>query len=242
MLPEIRITDSIVLPTYFVYLSLLYSALIMILPIFSKKFERNTLIAMNISFVLMISGFAGARLFHVFFENWNLYRSQPIFILYFWSGGYVFYGGAITAAICAFLYLRKIHEPIDYWFDFFAPLLALGYGLGRISCFLAGCCYGKICDLPWAINGLHPTQLYASFWELGAAAILFILLKKKLEHGLIFWIWVATHSIGRMIMEYFRADFRGDFYFGISISSWISIVLFASATTMILQIRKLSKN
>ena len=58
--------------------------------------------------------------------------------------------------------------------DIAAVSLPLGHFLGRIGCFFAGCCYGKTCDLPWAVTfndpeslaqplhvPLHPTQLYA---------------------------------------------------------------------------------
>ena len=58
--------------------------------------------------------------------------------------------------------------------DWVAPYLALGHSIGRIGCFLVGDCYGKACDLPWAMsfpNGIpptlehvHPTQLYESLF------------------------------------------------------------------------------
>lgn len=234
MLPELRLTDFLSLPTYFVYLSLLYTALVVALPILAKHFKRNVMTAMNLGFIIMIFGFIGARLFHVFFEDWDLYKSNPEQIIYFWSGGYVFYGGALTAVSFSYLYLNHMKESIPDWSDFFAPIGALGYGLGRVSCFLAGCCYGKTCYLPWSVKGLHPTQLYASLWELLTAVVLFALLKRNHKPGFVFLFWLCLHSIGRIIMEYFRNDFRGDFYWGISISSWISILLFSIAVTILI--------
>ena len=161
MLPELHFTDSITIPTYFVFLSLLVTALILALPKYANQNKMDLPTALNISLILMIVGFVGARLFHVFYEEWPLYSTQPERIFYVWLGGFVFLGGAIPAVLAASLYLKLQKLEFAPWADFFAPLGALGYGFGRLSCFLSGCCYGKICELPWSVNGRHPTQIYA---------------------------------------------------------------------------------
>jgi phosphatidylglycerol:prolipoprotein diacylglycerol transferase len=245
MLPELHFSDSLVLPTYIVYLSLLFSALVLLLPFYARKKGQDVKIAMNLGLIMMVVGFVGARLFHVFYEDWPLYAAQPERILYVWLGGFVFLGGAIPAVLAVVWYLKFIHQSFDAWADFFAPIGAIGYGLGRMSCFFSGCCFGTYCDLPWAIDGRHPTQLYAVVWELALASALVFFAKKittKLGSGGIFWTWVFFHAVGRVIMEDFRADFRGAPIFGFSISSFLSLILVsASVSQLILRLANAKK-
>ena len=67
-----------------------------------------------------------------------------------------------------------------------APGIALGHVVGRLGCFLAGCCYGTETTVPWGVVftnplalenvgtpldvPLHPTQLY----EAGAEALILV--------------------------------------------------------------------
>jgi len=228
MWPEVRVSDSFVLPSYLVYLSLLFTTMILVLPLYARWKRMDVIHALNISVVLLVVGFIGARLFHVFYEEWPIYRAQPERILYVWLGGFVFLGGAIPAVIAAAFYLRWKKLPWNEWSDFFAPIGAIGYGLGRISCFLSGCCYGGYCDLPWSVNGRHPTQLYAVAYELIVAYLLlrfFSKIKNRLGAGAIFWIWVLLHASGRVFIEGLRADFRGPLIFGFTISAFLCLVL-----------------
>lgn len=163
----------------------------------------------------------------------------------FWEGGFVFYGGFILAFLGCwlFLWIRKL--SFRKWSDFYAPVLALGYGLGRISCFLAGCCYGRACLAPWAVAfpwdplqiHRHPVQIYSVLWELASFALLILLEKRNLparHPGRLFGIWLFIHALGRLMMEYYREDFRGDLILGLTISTWVSFVLIASSALFFL--------
>jgi phosphatidylglycerol:prolipoprotein diacylglycerol transferase len=242
MLPELRFSDSIVLPTYIVFLSLLFTVIIILIPVVANKSGRNVYVALNTALVVLLVGFVGARLFHVFYEEWPLYSHQPVRILYVWLGGFVWLGGAVPGALAMFLYLRSCGESFDDWADFFTPFAAIGYGLGRLSCFFSGCCYGIYCDLPWSIDQRHPTQLYAVAWELMVAAVLIWNRQKVLEKlgvGGMFWVWIFAHAAGRTLMESFRADFRGPLVFGFSVSTAICLSLISlSVSQIILRISK----
>ena len=241
-LPEINL-GFIQLPTYYLIISLAYCISIFW---FYKRCEDRNLSqknAMDIGLIILIGGFIGARLFHIFFEYPQHYLDKPIEIFYFWQGGFVFYGGFLFAYLFAFLYARKFQLTFWLWHDTAAPVLAFGYALGRVACFLVGCCYGKICDLPWAtpIKQIHietniietvlrhPTQLYATFLELSTLVLLLVYEKKRPHLGNVFLLWVSLHSVGRIIMEIFRDDPRGATYFGLSISTLISALLLSSA-------------
>ncbi len=213
------------LPTFYLVMSL---ALLTVLSFLSsrieknKNFERKT--AFDLALVIMIFGFIGGRLFHVVYEEPSYYIRFPLQIFQFWNGGYVYFGGMLSALIASRVFLNRKGEKFLRWADFMAPVLSLIYALGRLSCLFEGCCYGKACDLPWSINGLHPTQLYMVIAELVVFNII-IKLKMRLE-GQIFFTWLLLHSASRFAIEFYRNDDRG-FMLGnfISISQIISILL-----------------
>lgn len=238
MLPEI-----FSIPTYYIYLSLLFSAFIWVVPFFAEKEKKDSDILMKLMLILMIVGLVGSRATHVFYEDWGFYKNNPAEIFYLWRGGFVFLGGAIPAVIACIYFLKWKKEDISSWMDFWAPFGALGYGLGRISCLLTGCCFGKICELPWAIQGRHPTQLYSVIWEIITFLLLLnlksFLKKKDYLKGNLFWIWIFFHSLGRLIMENYRDDFRGHLMWSYTLSEVLSYALLVTAILML--VRNLSQ-
>lgn len=229
MFPDIHLSESLSIPTYLVYLSVLYCFLIFYVHHRARKFKRPAKVTLDLAFIIMVMGFIGGRLLHVFFEAHFYYNEDWMRVLYFWQGGFVFYGGFLTALISCLLYLRG--RDWLRWADFYAPVIALGYGLGRISCFLAGCCYGKSCDLPWAVVfpwdfhaiARHPVQLYMTGWELLVFADLIWLERRNKKPGKVFFTWLFLHGLGRLVFEQFRDDFRGEFIASLSLSTWISV-------------------
>jgi phosphatidylglycerol:prolipoprotein diacylglycerol transferase len=212
-------------PTFYLVISI---ALVIVLSFISTQIEKNKnfdrKIAFDLALVIMVFGFVGGRLFHIVYEEPTYYLKYPLQIFQFWNGGYVYFGGMLSALIASRIFLKHKGEKFLRWADFMAPALSLMYSLGRLACFFAGCCYGKYCSLPWAINGLHPTQLYMVLTEF----IVFIIvskLKSKPE-GEIFFIWLILHSVCRFIIEFYRNDDRGKMLANfISVSQIISLAL-----------------
>lgn len=169
----------------------------------------------------------------------SITTSQPLnSSLSFWlGGGFVFYGGLIAASLVSFIffYLKKI--PWSYA-NIFIPALALGHGIGRIGCFLAGCCYGTYCELPWAIklHGIerHPVQLYEAL----SLFVIFYFLNRRVlaRRTQNLWAWYfLAYPLLRFILEFFRGDsIRGIFAFGLSTSQWISLLIGALAATFLI--------
>jgi phosphatidylglycerol---prolipoprotein diacylglyceryl transferase len=118
-------------------------------------------------------------------------------------------------------YLRRHH--LSFWAtgDLWAPALALGQALGRIGCFMAGCCFGRPTDLPWGVVfthpntlappniPLHPTQLYSFLAGIGIFVVLMALYSRRKFAGQIFIWYLILHSTARLFVERFRADDRG---------------------------------
>lgn len=242
MYPFIRITSSFMIPTYYLVISLMGVFSLFWITTRARKYQLSYKLCLDLSLIIMVMGFVGARLMHVFYESFDYYQEDFLRIFYFWDGGFVFYGGALLAALSALFFLHKTAtKETEIYLDLFAPVLSFTYAAGRVGCLLAGCCYGKFCELPWAIAGRHPTQLYASLWELGVLCILLGLesIPRKYRQpaflrypGKVFYLWMILHSIGRLLMESFREDFRGP-SLGLSISSWISWILIVSGLVLI---------
>lgn len=186
-------------------------------------------VAIDISLAVLIGGFLGARLMHIFYEDPAIYKAEPILVLQVWNGGFVFLGGVIGAFLSTAVMCRIKGEPFWFWADVATLPISLSYMIGRLGCFLNGCCYGKPAEVPWAIamNGAdrHPTQLYTSAWELFVFTMLFFARSKMRVSGYLFNSWIIAHSAGRIIIEAFRDDARGDLIFGVSISTAISVIL-----------------
>ena len=102
---------------------------------------------------IIIAALLGSRVLYVI-TNWGEFSDKPFSDwIDFRSGGLVFYGGFIGAALAVILYTR-IHGSQPLWkiADAFAPSVPLGHALGRLGCLMYGCCFGATCDLPWAIQ------------------------------------------------------------------------------------------
>jgi phosphatidylglycerol---prolipoprotein diacylglyceryl transferase len=208
-------------------------------------------LSLDLALLFMIGSLVGARLLHVIYERPDIYMEDPLRVFEIWKGGFVYYGGAIAATLFCYLLVWRRKENFLVWADLFTPLFPFGYGLGRLGCFFAGCCYGRECDLPWAVHfpegveapahvGLHPTQLYAVAWEWSLFAVILFLEKKSNRRapGFLFFSWLIGHGLGRIMMEYFRGDFRGATPLGISVSTWISAAVVACGIVGIFKIQK----
>jgi len=181
--------------------------------------------------IVLLCTIIGARLAYVI-VNPQLYADDPVRILEVWRGGFAYHGALILSFIGVALhaYLRRI--PFGTLLDLAIPYFTLAYGIGRIGCFLNGCCYGKVSEVPWAMvfpaidsMARHPTQLYASFSSLLIFAVLLYMSRRLFTKGLfpgghIFACFLILHGIYRFIVEYFRVSeaFFGPFTQGQTVS------------------------
>jgi len=220
---------SIFISTYFLTISLACIAGSLWFIRRATKRGLRRLDAVDLTLTVLISGFLGARALHVLYEEPGYYALEPMAVFEVWNGGFVFFGGVIGAWIGALVFSQWRRQPFWFWADLAAPPIALGYAIGRLGCFLNGCCYGKICELPWAVDlhGAirHPTQIYATLWELGVIAILIFIERHIKRSGNLFNIWLLLHCLGRLGMEALRDDPRGALIGGLTISSWLAVAM-----------------
>lgn len=171
--------------------------------------------------VILISGIIGARFLHVIL-NINYYRNYPLEIAMLWRGGLAFYGGMIFSFIGTLIFLKKNNITIWTAGDLISPYAALGQSIGRIGCFLNGCCFGK---------DSHPTQIYASFILLFLYMALRFMLEKNIFRNNLILIYFMAYSFQRFFVEFLRGDVS-PILFGLTVFQVLSIVIFIAAAVV----------
>jgi phosphatidylglycerol:prolipoprotein diacylglycerol transferase len=206
--------------------------------------KRNNIdpdIIFNLSFFVFILGIVGARIFYVL-DNLNYYLNNPLEIIMLQKGGLAWFGGLILGTISGYIYIKVNKLPAYKIIDLFAPFLALGQSIGRLGCFLNGCCFGKESALGIYSAAqdalLIPTQLYSSFLLLIIFVILRIMQDKPHKDGQIFFTYLLLYSVKRFSIEFFRGDSPA-FFYGLTLFQVLSLaVFFLAATKLILINRK----
>lgn len=136
-------------------------------------------LVLDAAFYIIIFSIIGGRLLYVSVE-FPYYLENPLEIIMLHHGGSVYWGGFIFSAPLIYLWLRRQRvNPWDFA-DLVAPHVALGHAIGRIGCFLNGCCYGTPTDAWWGtvFPVLHdqvsrvPIQLVSSAVNLGLFFVL----------------------------------------------------------------------
>jgi len=227
----------------------------------SMGFDADTIVALALQVFLW--GLVGARLFYVieyrgqFFPPGRSFVQALPDVLNLAAGGLVVFGSLPTAALAAWRFAARRGLPLLELADCVAPGLLVGLALGRIGCFLNGCCYGGPCDLPWAVQfppqsppwldqaarGLipatsagslpvHPAQLYAALDAglLAALAVAFTPLARR--PGEVFALVLTLHPISRLLLEAIRIDEPPMFGTPLSISQLVSVVLLGLAAAL----------
>lgn len=183
---------------------------------------------------IFISAWLGAKTLFIFTSGQSLSREFLISASFWMGGGFVFYGGLLGAILFIFFY----HLFLGFnsqWIKWAVISLTLGHGVGRIGCFLAGCCYGDITKAWWGIylhgHDRHPTQLLEAFSLIGLGLIL----KRMTDNYLLLATYCLSYGVLRYILEILRADsLRGQWALGLTPSQWISIALVISGVYFIM--------
>jgi phosphatidylglycerol---prolipoprotein diacylglyceryl transferase len=204
----------------------------------SKRLPRD--IAYDLLFLLFLTGVIGARLFFVL-QHLSDFSAVPLQIFSIREGGLVWYGGFITAASAGLYYAWKKDWPVLNLCDFFSPLVALGHGIGRIGCFMNGCCYGREAGawgvvFPGDSVSRLPVQLYEAGGLFFLAAVTAWFYSQKRRDGEVFIAYLAGYGILRFGLEFLRAD--QILYAGLTLPQWTSLLLIMGAIFIYFSIRK----
>jgi prolipoprotein diacylglyceryltransferase len=170
-------------------------------------------------------------------------------VVFRWAGMTSFWGylagGAALAAVC-----KRDGVPLARMGDLAAIPIGVALVFARLGCFMAGCDFGKVSAMPWAVRfptgspawrdhlhaGLipaghtaslpvHPTQLYEAFLGLVIVAVAWIVGRRTRTEGRMFLAAAATYAIGRLLIETLRGDAGRGIYAGLSSGQIFSLVV-----------------
>ncbi|MFA6241203.1 MAG: prolipoprotein diacylglyceryl transferase [Candidatus Hydrogenedentales bacterium] len=116
------------------------------------KHGLNPGVASDTAFWCLLAGLIGTRILHIIMFPENYSWTRPLGWIAIWEGGLVFQGAIPPALAVIYFNLRRNGMPFWKSIDIAAPYVALGHAIGRIGCFLNGCCYGQRTDMPWGIQ------------------------------------------------------------------------------------------
>lgn len=197
-------------------------------------------IIFNFLFLVFILGILGARIFYVL-ENIGYYLKTPIEIFRLQHGGLSWFGGLILGVVASYIYLSRKKLDIYRILDLVIPYVVLGQAIGRIGCFLNGCCFGKISDsgiyFPVHNAILVPIQIYSSLLLVLIFVILRFLQNRPHWSGKIFFSYIFLYSIKRFFIEYWRID-NPNVLWGFTLFQLLSIVLFMISCFIFVRHRK----
>ncbi|RKU27014.1 diacylglyceryl transferase [Candidatus Poribacteria bacterium] len=227
---------------------MLACAFIAVVFVLQRELKRRGFVSEVASSIVMaagIGGVVGAKLYSA------LQDGQLRFDELFSTSGLVWYGGLIGGSLAVSLYILRSPNPYLPTIDIIGPTLLLGYGIGRIGCFLAGDGdYGPPSDLPWAMafpNGtvptdvpVHPTPLYETSISFAFFGILWAR-RHRLEEtpGVLFGASLILLGIERFIVEFWRINPR--IYAGLSTAQFFSIFLVIVGSGFVFWMRSRSK-
>lgn len=195
---------------------------------------------LTVALIAIVLGIVGAKvLFMAVTYTWDeitaaVKANGPIWLL---QGGLVFYGGLIGGVAGAFIGAAIARTRLLRYCDAIVPTLPLAHAIGRMGCFFAGCCYGRVTDswigmsFPSAVTGLAegvkviPTQLI----EAGANLLVFLFLlwftRKRRVGATTLFVYLIIYGVERFLIEYLRGDEIRGIFGAFSTSQWISLGL-----------------
>jgi prolipoprotein diacylglyceryl transferase len=187
-------------------------------------------------------GIVGGRIFHVITHpNDYFYEGADLLAVFrIWEGGLAIYGAVSLGALGVYLGSRQL--GIRFWSvaDAIAPGLLIAQGIGRIGNYFNQELFGLPTTLPWGLqipssnpaypaglpDGLlfHPTFAYEMLWNLAGAAVLLILASRlKLQWGRVFGLYLVIYSLGRIWIEAIRID-PSEIILGLRINIWSALI------------------
>jgi len=199
---------------------------------------------------IFLAAFVGGKVF-LFFEDVPYYLDNGRKLLT--GRGFVFYGSFLFAIPTMLLFFRRHKLPAYAMLDVMAVTTCIVHMLGRLGCFMAGCCYGlptnsifgviftdPACQAEPLNVSLHPTQLYESLYIFLVMLLLLYLRGRKKFYGQLFLVYLLLYAVGRFMLEYFRGDLARGFIFDglISHSQFVAVLIFTSVLLIYFRLAK----
>lgn len=215
---------------YGITLSLAMALGVSLFSYFGKRRGFHPDFLADVSLWMLIGGILGARLDSAL-HDWDQH-TNPLWIFNLREGGFAIHGAIFGGMLGNILRFRKAGYPFLEGLDLALAILLPPMALGRVGCFLQGCCYGSPCDVPWAINipGLplarHPVQLYETGMDLLLWPLVLYVFFHSRHQGQTVCTMLMTYAVIRFTAEFFRQTVM---WGPLSREQWGSVTIFALA-------------
>jgi phosphatidylglycerol:prolipoprotein diacylglycerol transferase len=193
---------------------------------------------LDMGIVAIICGILGSRLGWILTSPDVLwYLAHPLRILAIWEGGLSYFAAIVGGVLGATWMIRR--RKLDWWqmADIAAPLLALSFGIGKIGCWLNGCCHGTVTTSPLGViftdplsecellgQSVWPAQLFNSLSGFAAFAILYwIVARHKRFTGQVFIWYLYLYGTTSFAIEFFR--YIPVHVLGLTPNQWTGIII-----------------
>jgi len=168
VLRELFVIPGLNLPVYGYGLMLVVAVLLALrlAKFIAPRFGIDPEHFVTLAFIALFAGIVGARASHIL-ENWSTYTDPTRSVaqnvkamVNLQQGGLTYYGGFLLGLPSCVAYGIWKKMPVLRSMDVSAPCLMVGLGVGRIGCFLNGCCWGALCAAPWAVQFPYESPPY----------------------------------------------------------------------------------
>lgn len=165
--------------------------------------------------VILVFGLLFGRLMDVAQSPWY-YAGSP---RHFFSLGEQRINGVLAGGLIGTLLYSAIAR-LSFWdiSDARVVGIPLAIAVGRIGCFINGCCYGVPCEFPFAVVyssphafapagiALYPVQLLQAAWNLAVFAVIWLVRKRLTISGLLYLIFLMMFAGGDFFIRFLRED------------------------------------
>ena len=169
-------------------------------------------------------GLLGARLWDVFFFDWDYYHNHLDEILNVWQGGMAVQGGIILGVLSGGIYAKIKNLDVIHLADLLAPAIILGQSLGRCANLLNGDAFGAPTGGNFGIIYPDTTEVWECQLDIVIFAILLIFRSTNYVKGQCFSLYVMLYATARFMLEYLRGDYT-DLAFGLLKSAQMTSVI-----------------
>ena len=190
-----------------------------------------------------IAGLLGARLWDVFFFDWNYYSRHLTEVFNVWQGGMAIQGGIVLGVLTGILYCRRHNLDPVHLMDVLAPAIILGQALGRSANLLNGDAFGAptgsefgivypsstLAAHTYGMQPLWPAEIWEGQLDMVIFALLLIFRCTKHARGQCFALYVMLYSAARFGLEFLRGDYAEKVFLFMTSAQTTSFIAFTAA-------------
>lgn len=187
----------------------------------AKQDGRYQKYIIDLGLVCGLFGLLGARLWDVFFFDWDYYSQHLTEVFNVWQGGMAIQGGVFLGTLAGIVYAKRHHLDILALLDILAPAIVLGQSLGRAANLMNGDAFGHPTGASFGIlypqtslayhaygsQPLWPAEIWEGQLDIVIFALLLMFRTRTHAKGQAFALYVMLYSMARFFLEYLRGDY-----------------------------------